>query len=105
LIGTEVRVQAEGREATGDGRALVSFGHSLFCLLLCNIDQKKNMTRCAETGEEEWTRDRARNTGGSSESTKYCGGCCDLRRAIPAAWGHDLEREEGGRGEETRGYL
>jgi hypothetical protein len=24
--------------------AQVSFGHSLLCLLLCNIDQKKNMT-------------------------------------------------------------
>jgi hypothetical protein len=24
-------------------------------LIRCDIDQKKNMTRCARTGEEEWT--------------------------------------------------
>jgi hypothetical protein len=50
------------------------------------------------------TRKRARNTGGSSESTKNCGGCCNLRRAIPAAWGHDLERDEGEM-EERRGLF
>jgi hypothetical protein len=62
------------------------------------------MTRCARTGEEEWTRERARNTGGSSESMNYCGGCCGLRRAILVAWGHDLERGEGGNGEEAGGF-
>jgi hypothetical protein len=79
LISTEVRVQIEGREVTGDGWALVSFGHSLFCLFLCDIDQKKNMMRCARTGGEEWTRERAQNSGGSSESTNYYGGYCGLR--------------------------
>jgi hypothetical protein len=50
-IGIEDRVQKKGREATGDGRAPVSFGHSSFCLFLCENWHKKNIRGIA--GERE----------------------------------------------------
>jgi hypothetical protein len=37
-VGVEDGFQREARKAAGDGRALVSFGHSSFCLFLCDIE-------------------------------------------------------------------
>jgi hypothetical protein len=51
LISTEGRVQTEGREATGDGRAPVSFGLSSFCLFLYENWHKKNVRGVAEERE------------------------------------------------------
>jgi hypothetical protein len=71
----------------------------------CDIDQKKNMTRCARTGEEEWTRERARNTGGSSESRNYCGGCYGLRRGIISDLAAVFEKDQREMREEREGVL
>jgi hypothetical protein len=103
LIGTEGRVQTEGREATGDGRAPVRFGHSLFCLFLCEIDQKKNMTRCARTREEEWTMRGSSGAYGvvefDDEQPRVCGTPVSYSGSMGARFGEEGRGKwRGGRG-------
>jgi hypothetical protein len=80
-------------EATGDGRAPVSFGHSSFCLFLCDIDQKKNMTRCARTGEEEWTMRGSSGAYGvvefDDEQPRVCGTPASYSGSLGARFGEE----------------
>jgi hypothetical protein len=66
LIGTEGHVQTEGREATGDSRAPVSFGHLSFCLFLCENWHKKNVR--GSTGEGKCDRGKKGKRGSSAMS-------------------------------------
>jgi hypothetical protein len=104
-VGVEDGFQREAMKAAGGA---LGIGHGRWqwgIRFPCDFEQTNRFRWCARTRGVNGTRERGQNTGGSSESMKYCGGCCNLRRAIPAAWGHDLEREEGGRGEEREAFL
>jgi hypothetical protein len=98
-------VQARRRESAGVVVRAGVLRPRSWASIPYDIDQKKNMMRCARTGEEEWTRERARNTGGSSESTNYCSGCCGLRRGIIVDLAAVFEKDQREMREEREGVL
>jgi hypothetical protein len=70
-----------------------------------SLEERQVLTDAPDPVKENGTRERARSTGGSSESTNFCGGCCNLRRAILGSLGALWWNWKRGNGEERGGYL
>jgi hypothetical protein len=85
--------------------ALVSFGRGRAARFPAIKSNRKGRGGARVQGKERGTEIGRRVTSCSSESSVYYDGNSGLWRAILAAWGRDLEREEGGNGEESEGYL
>jgi hypothetical protein len=62
--------------------------------------ERRASAAAPEHGRANRTREKVQDTGGSSESTNYCGYFCGLRWAIPSAW---RRIERGKRAREERG--
>jgi hypothetical protein len=85
LIGTKVHVQTAGREATGDGRAPVSFGLSTFCLFLCENWHKKNVRGIAGEGKGDRGKKGKRGSPAMPNFTGDARRCVEFPTSNPVA--------------------
>jgi hypothetical protein len=80
--------------------AMMCFGRAPGSLIGCITRQEKVSGGCAVSREDGWKK---KGCSRSPAAANLVGGACRCRggrRAIRAAWGHDLERNQGGNGEE-----